>query len=438
MRWSLLGTAVVLLVVFLMSQRQQIEVSYGQSPSSPDAVVEGEAGELSEATVPSVEAMTAMIDAEPVVRLPGSIARWNERVVREAIGDSDIRILVAPPGLDEAERGRVREVERATITIVGTKVSGGVYEATADAIPEWRAQFASGDVTTLLVPMIRHLQERESPAVDASFRWREPTAAELDTVTAELRANGSHVAEGATLEGVPEASEKAFPDAEALYVALPRQPFGQPVPRYGPALARTFPDRPIVVVYGSWIEYDGPGAADFAELVSAMFYAQFGTRLATYDYPQGNVLNAWLNRVTDVRYAGLFDRPLPYLPFDPVKVTMPALPWLFAACVAGFLALSARSLRRPQAARDSRHYSRLAGLTALAIEVSGLSGERSDPPLTRGIGKLRAATEALESGLPPAQVRTLLDDAENELDDTARLLGRRDYRPRNYLEGRLG
>ncbi|RBM21752.1 hypothetical protein DI005_09355 [Prauserella sp. PE36] len=438
-RWSLLGAAVVLLVVFLVSQREEIDVSYGRSPSSPDAVVEGEAGELSEATVPSVEAMTAMVDAEPVVRLPGSIARWDEQVVREAIGDSDIRILVAPPGLDKAERGRVRDVERATITIVGTKVSGGVYQATADAIPEWRAQFASGDVTALLVTMIHHAQERESPTVDDSFSWRQPSAAELDAVTADLRANGLHVAEGATLEGVPEAATAtAFPDADALYVALPQQPFGQPVPRYGPALARAFPDRPIVVMYGSWIEYDGPGAADFAELVSAMFYSQFGTRLATYDYPQRNVLNAWLNRVTDVRYAGLFDRPLPYLPFDPLKVTMPALPWLFAVCVAGFLALSARSLRRPQAVSESRHYSRLAGLTALAIEVSGLSGERSDPPLTRGIGKLRAATEALESDLPSAQVRTLLDDAENELDETARLLGRSDYRPRNYLEGRLG
>ncbi len=439
-RWTLLGVAVVLLVVFLESQRQEVvDVSYGRSPSSADKVVEGEAGELSEATVPSVEEMTEMVAAEPVVRLPGSIAWWDEEVVREAIGDADVRILVAPPGLDEDERRRIREVENATITIVGTTVGGGILQAAADTVPEWRAQFASGDVTSLLVAMISHLQERESPEVTDAFRWREPTDAELDAVAADLRADGVHVAEGATLESVPEkSSATAFPDAGALYVALPQQPFGEPAPRYGPALTRLFPDRPVVVMYGSWVEYDGPHATDFVELVHAIFYSQLGDRLSTYDYPQDNILNAWLNRVTDVRYAGLFDRPLPYQPFDPLKVTMPVLPWLFAACVVGFLALSVRPLRRVGTAPGPGHHARLAGLTALAIEVSGLTTERSAPSLTRGIGKLRAATEALESDLPGEQVRTLLDDAESELDETARLLGRTDYRPLNYLEGRLG
>ncbi|WP_432839798.1 hypothetical protein [Dactylosporangium sp. CA-092794] len=75
-------------------------------------------------------------------------------------------------------------------------------------------------------------------------------------------------------------------------------------------------------------------------------------RLGAYAYPQGNVLGAYLALVTDVRYAGLFDRPLPYQPFDPLRVALPALPWLFAACVVVFLLLSAAALprrRRPAA-----------------------------------------------------------------------------------------
>ncbi|MBK1783586.1 hypothetical protein [Prauserella cavernicola] len=448
-RWSLLGAAVVTLVVFLLAQRTQgIDVSYGRSPSPSDAGQQSdedaesdETGARGESSLPSVEEMTAMVAADPVVRLPGAVARWDERDVAEAIGDADIRIIVAPPGLDEDERSQVREVENATIAIFGTKITGDGYVVVADRLSGWRTQFGTADVTGRLITLITEVAEREEPEPETTpeFRWREPSGAELDTVAADLRADGVHVADGATLERVPERpSETAFPDEDALYVALPTQDIGEPIARYGPALTRLFPDRPVVVLYGSWIEYDGPNATDFAELVSTMFYSRFDERLSVDGYPQANVLGVWLNHVTDVRYAGLFDRPLPYEPPDPLTVTLPALPWLFAACVVGFVVLSLRPLSRHNTARTPGPRARLAGLTALAIEVSGLTDERSDPALTRGIGKLDAARDALDSDLPARQVRALLDDAESELDDTARLLGRTDYRPRNYLEGGLG
>ncbi|MBK1783588.1 hypothetical protein [Prauserella cavernicola] len=441
-RWTLLGAAVVVLVVFLLAQRtQDVDVSYGQSPSQ-SGITEDDDVSLSDATVPSVPEMKEMIAADPVVRLPGSIARWDEQAVREVIGDSDVRILVAPPGLDKAERRRVMTVEadleETVLTVVGTRSTGGLYVAVADRITGWRSQFATGDITGHLVRLISSLEKREDPELSSDFPWREPTGAELDAVAADLRTDGVHVADGATLERVPEeSSAAAFPDEDALYVALPMQEFGEAVPRYGPALTRLFPDRPVVVMYGSWIEYHGPNATDFARLSATVFYAHFADRLSRYDYPQTNVLGVWLDRVTDVRYAGLFDRPLPYVPVDPLTVTLPALPWLFTACVVGFVALSFGPLSSRRGSLLQGPRARLAGLTALTIEVSGLTDERSDPSLTRGIGKLDAAREALESELPARQVRRLLDDAENELDDTARLLGRDAYRPRNYLQGRL-
>lgn len=440
-RWLLFATAVVLAIVFVTAQGQSADISYGRSPSSQDDRQEGSAGELSDATVPSVEEMNALVRAEPVVRLPGSIAHWNEDYVRDVIGDSKFRILVTPPGLDEDERDRVREVGEGedfqVIRVMGTHVSGSPYEIVPDRISEWRPAFATGDVTNLLAQLIAALDDQEEPPGLVTFRWREPTPAELDTVAADLRADGLHIAQGATLERVPEKSAAtAFPGSEPLVVALPQQPFGEPVPRYAPALAERFPGRPVVVMYGSWIEYDGPHATDFAELVAAGLYSQLDSRLARYDYPQGNVLNAWLNRVTDVRYSGLFDRPLPYVPCDPLKVTMPALPWVFAACVLGFLALSVRPLRRASVG-PARPPARMAGLTALAIEMSGLTDERSNPSLTRGIAKLDAAKDALEAALGDRQIGKLLDAAERELDETARLLGRQDYRPHTYLAGRL-
>ncbi|MFV2083066.1 hypothetical protein [Micromonospora sp. LOL_021] len=445
-RWGALTAAVAVLVVFLLAQRQDIDVSYGQSPARA-TIAEGSAGELSDASVPSVDEMTALVAADPVVRLPGAVADWDDDRVAAVIGDADVRILVAPPGLDEAERDRVREVDNATVRIIGTQVSGGFYQAYSTDLDSWRGQFATGDVTGLLTVLIAALTDQPEPPDEEGFAWRDPTPAELDVVVGDLRTAGRHVADGATLADAPRpGAADAFPDGTVRYVALPRQPFGEPVPNYGPALAEVFPGDPVVVQIGNWVEYHGPAANEFAEVAAASFYGQFSDRLSRYDYPQTNVLDAYLSRVTDVRYAGLFDRPLPYQPVDPLRVALPALPWLFAGCVMLFLVLSVRSVLRagnPAGQRRSvRGHStvpaRLAGLTALAVEISAVPGGASDAPLTRGIGRLGAARAALDDDLPDRHVHTLLDEAEDELDGAARLLGFDGYRPDVYLRSRLG
>ncbi len=431
-RWLFLGAAVVMLVVFLVAQRQSVDVTYASSPSGKDTVSEGDAGELSGADLPSVAEMTAMVREDPVVRLPGAVAHWDERRVAAAIGDADLRILVAPPGLSEAQQEQVRDVENATIKVMGTEIVGSLYQVSSDDLAGWRAQFATGDVTSLLLTLVAAEKDEPTPPDVDLLTWREPTAAELAPVVADLRADRDHVAEGATLDGVPASARTAFPDPP-LVAAFPQQPFGQPVPRYGPALATAFPDTPIVVMYGSWVEYHGPDADEFADVVGGGFYGRFGDRLSLYAYPQRNVLNVYLNQVTDVRYAGLFDRPLPYRPFDPLRVALPVLPWLFGACVLVFLVLSVRSAVG-STPPPRRVPARLAGLTTLAIEMSGLSHDAS---LTRAIGRLTAARTAIAEGLPDRHVGGLLSAAERELDTAARRLGRADYRPANYLAGAL-
>ncbi len=434
-RWVFLGAAVVLVVVFLFAQQQSVEVSYAQSPSERATVSEGSAGELSDAELPSVAEMTELVADNSVVRLPGAIAYWDEEIVRTAIGDADIRILVAPPGLSKQQQEQVREVENATIRVMGTDIVGTLYTVVSDDLAGWRAQYATGDVTSLLVTLIAEEREQPAPEEDIDlFQWREPTAAELAPVTADLRAGRTHLAEGATLESVPKSAKNAFPDKAPLIAAFPQQPFGQPVPEYGAALAEEFPGTPVVVLYGNWIQYYGPQASDFADVAAAGFYARFADRLSTYAYPQDNVLNVYLNRVTDVRYAGLFERPLPYQPFDPLRVALPVLPWLFVACVVVFLALSARSVLGPRGGPPRRPPARLAGLTTLAIELSALT---SDAALARAIAKLQAARSALDDDLPDRHVTKLLAEAERELDLVARKLHRVDYRPDVYLAGAL-
>ncbi|WP_284749711.1 hypothetical protein [Amycolatopsis sp. RTGN1] len=436
LRWILLAAAGAVLVTFLLVQQQSTSVSYGQAPANGDPIPEGSAGELSGATVPPAEQLTAMVKAAPVVRLPGAIATWDEKAVQAAAGSAGARILVAPPGLPKDARARVKDVEDATVQVIGTEVTGGALQASADRASEWVRQFATGDVTESLTTLVAHLNHQPDAPDQPALARRDPTAAELAEVTAQLRGTGRFIAPGATLKDAP-ATTAAFPGAQPLYVALPQQPAGQPLVHFGPALAKEFPGRPIVAMYGQWVEYDGPSAAAFADIATASFYGQFADRLSTYAYPQRNVLGAWLNRVTAIRYAGLFDRPLPYTPFDPLRVALPALPWLFAACAVGFLVLSARRVGRPGRATGTGVPARLAGLTALAVEISGLTDGASAAALTRGITQLTAAREAFTGKLPDKHVHGLLDAAESDLDTTAGLLGRPEYRPAEFLQGRL-
>lgn len=91
LRWVFLGVAVIDLAVFMVAQRQSVDVSYGQSPSGKDKVVEGAAGELTDQNIPSTAEVRDLVDKHPVVRLPGAIASWDTRRVQAAAGDHDLR-----------------------------------------------------------------------------------------------------------------------------------------------------------------------------------------------------------------------------------------------------------------------------------------------------------------------------------------------------------
>ncbi|GLY07992.1 hypothetical protein [Actinoplanes sp. NBRC 101535] len=435
-RWAALTVAALTMLVFLGSQRSDFEVSYARSPAGGN----GKVAPAGTVTLPSVEEMTRLVRASPVVRLPGTVARWDTARVDAAIGDSGLRILAVPPGLDEASTERLRAVEAADLRIIGTAVTLGTISVGGSTLADWRDEFATADVTNSLLLLIADLRDQPAPAMPETLRWREPAAAETAVVAADLRAGGFHRAEGAALEEAPQKST-AFPDGRVLYVALPVQPLGKPVPEYGPALAKLFPDTPIVVMYGGWIEYSGPFAGDFADIAAAGFYSQAASVMERSAYTQRGVLETYLQRVTEIRFAGIFDRPLPYQPPDPLRVALPALPWIFVLCVLLFVVISARPILLPAGPQVARlipgTLAQLAALTALAVEMSALADQRSETPLARALVSLTAARDAVDADLPDAHVRAMLRNAEIELDRAARLLPYRGYRPAEYLRGRL-
>lgn len=448
-RWSALAIAAVVAVLFLIAQRQTVQVKYGQSTSTaaadtPDPGVEG---------FPSDDALAAMVAENKVVRLPGAVAVWDEDLVRRSIGDFDVRIIVAPPGLSKEQSRALSRIplpndeystDRAErpklIRIVGTQVSMRPFEAVPNKAIGWRNTLMLGDVTHSMTDLLGNA--RDEPTTDSTDRvqWREPTPAEIEAVAADLQTPGIHFGADVTPFDRPPANlETAFPDQPARVAVFPRQPLGTPVPNYGAALAKRFPGAPIVVMYGDWVEYHGPESASFTDVAEASFYGTYGQLIAKNSFPTRNVLGVYLGGVTDIRFAGLFDRPLPYTPTDPLRITLPALPWVFGACVLVFLGVSVNSLRRRDNGQAGEGVAaRLAGLTSLAVELSGLarSGDAATA-LTRGIAGLQAAGSAVREELPTGQVRRLMSTAEQDLDEAARSTGRADYRPVRFLRGRL-
>ena len=71
-----------------------------------------------------------------------------------------------------------------------------------------------------------------------------------------------------------------------------------------------------MVAYGYWFGYSGPFSENTPVATSA-FYSRYGSVLARSDFPQFNALSVYLQQWAQIRFSGLFDRPLPYAPADP-------------------------------------------------------------------------------------------------------------------------
>ena len=192
---------------------------------------------------------------------------------------------------------------------------------------------------------------------------------------------------------------------------------------------------------GLWIDYAGSYADDFEASLTASFYGQFGNRLQEHAYSQQDVLKVALGRVEQFRHSGIFGKPLPYQAPDPLELTLPALPWIcgglgVAAIVAAIVQIRRQRLDVPTPV-GAAALRRLAGLSELAVEVSGLTDSRSQGALTRALRALTEARDVAEGSDEHADVADeLLDHAERELTQVAERIGRPEYRPTNFLNGR--
>lgn len=448
LQWGALVLSAVFALLFLLVQSQTANFRYGVETVPPVSLDDDAEAEPAAPDLPSVAQIDALRAESRVVTLPGAIAGFDRAEVDRALAavtgfvntDDDTvdpGVLLVPPDTTREQRTVLRDAERLDVKVYGMQVSGDRGTPAAEDLTSWQNVLVSGDVTDTLVGAIQLLGEQTFESAIPRVPWREPTSAELATVSAALDSDRRYLAPGSTVTELPATAAAAFPDTAPLLVVLPRASYGESVPEYGPALAARYPDTPVVVMYGYWIDVHGPGD-DGLELVRAAFYGATPSDFADGGYRQSGVLGLFLQRWAEFNYSGMFDRPLPYTPPDPVRVAWPILPWIFAAGVLFFVVMSVRMTLqlRPMAAdqRPNRHT--LAGLSTLAVELSGLVGPDQRTDFTQGTVALTHAQDGLDADLPADRVAAVLDEAASALDSVARSLDRPDYRPERFLDRR--
>lgn len=315
-RWLLAVLAVVAAVVFVAVQGRSSDARYELNAASSRLTPT----ETPTVSLPSPEELTNQLRRQSRVRLPGASAWFDEKQVRAAIGNDDIRILVAPIGLTSDQSRMLYELdpfdEDATgvhevIRIEGTAVKGGGYSSLADDLPGWQRQFAQGDITGPLLALVAALRDAPTPADPQAAAVRAPTAAELAPVLAAVRSSGVHLDPAAGVTEVPATAGTAFPDSRPIIATFPRSTPGAPLVDWATALSAAFPDRPVVTLTGLWVDYRGPDADQFAEIASASYYGQYRTVLAERVLPTQGVLRTFLARIAELRLSGIFGRALP-------------------------------------------------------------------------------------------------------------------------------
>lgn len=423
-------------LIFISNQTQQPDVTFaGQDSRSLDLTAAETDAQL------SYDEIVEQYGDAPVVTLPGATAVLDTAMVTEWLQKADARqVILAPPLGPDAENSI--EVPDDVVLVIGTYAGYGSFSTSSSDFAGMQQTFAARDVTSSVIALLAHSIDEDDPRTAPEVTWRDPTAEELAPVVAALESDGIAFVGAAEEFSIPEQTKQAYPEGiDPLIVVAPYSTPGQPAVNYADAVAAQFPDRPIVAMTGLWVDFAGPYADDFEAALTASLYGQFGQRLEEHAYPQEAVLQVALGRVEQFRHSGIFDKPLPYQAPDPLELTLPALPWICGALGLVAIAGSLVQIRRQKldtptpVSGDALH--RLAGLSELAVEVSGLTEGRSKAALLRA---MRALTEAKDAGEGTAEgaevVDELIERAERELSNVAEQLGRPEYRPAAYLSGR--
>ena len=349
-----------------------------------------------------------------IYRAPGAVARFDDDMVRSALGD-DTWLVVAPytgrieEGNNYADgdaheeavgrplREWAEENRRNLILVEGISVSlygdAGIM-ASASNIPELRQITAYLDVTIPVVYAARYADDKET-AADFDGPLTEPvkpTRDQVDDLAERLRSNRVHNAPGR--DDPVDARMAQVAEEYGINVriaAFPVPDRGEPLVDYAPELLKRFPDDVIMVATGRWLDV---AAREQAKAGSARDYA-YG-RFEIGSFRQGSAMQdrvgTVLERLQSLLRNTAYGRPLPQpqprpQPYD-VRQTINAFtPWVLlgSALVLGGVGLY--SWRRTRIDRDDAERRAMRRERARAMAKIGelgaqllAAGERGEAP----------------------------------------------------------
>lgn len=397
---------------------------------------------------PVIEALDA---GERIIRVPGAVARFDERRVREELGATS-RLVVLPyvdyeRYRDENDESRYHELVRRPIlewsldreipvvAVDGLDVAlfGGPsvsdHQLPAD-LDELRATTASRDITERLVVLSRLARGVEPAAAeDVAIQHPAPAPAPQDRlaeVVAALRAHRTYNAPGRADPVADWVAEIARQESglSVRVAAFGLLEPGQPVVDYATPLAEAFPGDVVLVVHGDWLDIVAPDQRK-ALAARAFAYGDADLSLLTSGTGVNQLLRETVERLdlllTEISWGRPQPPPQPPLvPFDVQRTVAALAPWVLvgSAVVLGGAGVLRHRTRAAAAAAEEERALRAATASAMAaigdlgarLLSTEEGGGRADPAAAERHATARTLYDQAHTSAAMAEVRRIAEE----------------------------
>jgi hypothetical protein len=396
--------------------------------------------------------IAALDDGERIVRAPGTVARFDEALVRAELGTA-VRLVVLPyvdyeayvDGSGESryyelvrkpiqEWSLDREIPDVVVTGLDVTMVGGPstrrHELPAD-LDELRTTTATRVVTERLVVLARLGRGLPPDAAEdsAGFDHPAPVAAppeRVAEVAAALREERTYNAPGRAdpvEDWVAEISREES-GTDVRIAAFPVLEAGQPVVDYATPLAAAFPGDVVLVLHGDWLDIAAPDRHE-AEAARAFAYGDADLSLLVAGTGANQLLRQTVERLDLLLTETAWGRPQPppqprLLPFDVQRTVSTLAPWVLvgsAVVLGGAGVLRHRARTAAEAAAEQRALRAESAAAMAAIGDLGArvlsaeeGGGRADPAAAERHATARLLYDQAHTSVAMAEVRRIAEE----------------------------
>ncbi|ACV80407.1 hypothetical protein [Nakamurella multipartita] len=392
--------------------------------------------------------VTADLLSNPVVVLPGSIARFDRSRIAALTANGQVKLLVAPPGPIDSDantgyRRALRDVAQAVeeqwdgtvVRVVGVEVES----VGQDGLDDIRHLLTTFEVTSELEFITPYLAGGATgPSTDERVDDRTDPGLLAD-LTDRLRAHPVVLTDGAVAADPsaavtdPELVRQSWQDTTGTSLRLVVRPplaDGEPAGVSAADLAAAFPDETVVLLQGRWLDVAGSDQATWT-VARDMTLSRYEDFLQSRQVGPTEIVRVLGAQYAELTSGAVQDQPAP-VQRNPVSWLLLILPWLALLLVVVF-GLRHRSRRRARRIAVARHedVALLAGAAAelpevaagiLALDGLARSGPSQDR-LTTATMQYRSARRCVADRRDAAAAAAAVRSARTALTEAADLLG---------------